>query len=102
MDKDSSWVKTLHAALLKLLRPLIRLLLQNGVPFGTFSDLIKWVYVDVAQKEFGIPGRKQSNSRISIITGLSRKEVHRLKNIEGPHETENVQSYNRAARVVSG
>ncbi|MEX1290347.1 MAG: DUF6502 family protein, partial [Desulfobacterales bacterium] len=58
-------LNSLYAAVLKLLRPLMRILLRNGVSYGTFADLAKWIYVDVAAKEFGIKGRKQTTSRVS-------------------------------------
>lgn len=97
----------LFSAVLKLLRPLVRIFLRNGVPYGTFADLAKSVYVDVAVEEFGIPGRKQTDSRVSIITGLNRKEVRRIKalpQVNGEHgENEAItQRYHRAARVISG
>jgi len=72
---DHSITKTLNNAILKLLRPLVRILLRNGISYHVFSDLVRWVYVDVAFKSFDIPGRKQTSSRVSVITGLSRKEV---------------------------
>ena len=53
-------LKQLVAAVIKLLLPLARILLRNGVSFSTFSDHAKWVYIDIAAKEFGIAGRKQS------------------------------------------
>ena len=94
--------QALSAAVIILLRPLVRLLLRNGVPYRTFSDLAKRVYVDVATEEFGIPGRKQSKSRVSILTGLSRKEVLRVKRLPGSDDLGALQRYNRAARVISG
>jgi hypothetical protein len=94
--------QALSAAVTALLRPLIRLLLRNGVPYRTFSDLAKRVYVDVATEEFDIPGRKQSKSRVSILTGLSRKEVLRVKRLPGSDDMGASQRYNRAARVISG
>ncbi|MBW2633393.1 MAG: hypothetical protein JRE14_04575 [Deltaproteobacteria bacterium] len=92
----------LNAAMTKLMRPLVRIMLRDGISFRQLSDLIKWVYVDVATKEFGISGRKQTDSRISVITGLSRKDVRRMKNILPPSDQTEVQSYNRAARVIAG
>jgi hypothetical protein len=92
----------LHAAILKLLKPLVRILLRNGIPFKTFADLAKWMYVDIAHNEFGIMGKKQTDSRVSIITGLSRKEVRRIKNLELPGDEEAIYRYNRAARVIAG
>jgi hypothetical protein len=94
-------LKPLSAAILRLLRPLVRILLKNGVSYRTFSDLIKWVYVDVARKEFGILGRKQSTSRISVITGLSRKEVTRVGQLTRPDDRTSIEMYNRAARVIA-
>ena len=91
----------LYAAVLKLLRPLTRILLRNGVSFGTFADLAKWVYVDVAAKEFGIKERKQTTSRVSTITGLSRREVMRVRQLPRPEVTAITERHNRAARVIA-
>jgi hypothetical protein len=71
------------------------------VSFGTFADWVKWIYVDVAMKEFTIKGRKQSTSRVSVLTGLSRKEVKRLQGITRPDDSGRNEKYNRAARVIS-
>jgi hypothetical protein len=94
-------LKPLSAAVLRLLRPLVRILLRNGVSYSTFSDFVKWVYVDVAGKEFGIEGRKQSASRVSVITGLSRKEVMRVRQLSRPDDRASTEKYNRAARVIA-
>ena len=94
--------KALSAAVLRLLRPLVRLLLRNGVTYGDFADLAKWVFVDVASAEFGVEGRKQTDSRVSVITGLSRKEVARVKQIDTPDDAATSKQYNRAARVIGG
>ena len=90
----------LGSAVLRILRPLARILLRNGVPYGAFSEYAKQAYVDVAAAEFGVPGRKPSGSRIAVLTGLTRKEVARLwkRDDETPPA---VERYNRAARVVS-
>ena len=93
--------KRLSAAILRLLQPLVRILLRNGVSYKTFSDLAKWVYVDVASNEFAIEGRKQSTSRISVVTGLSRKEVSRVLNLTRPDDRSSAEKYNRAARVIA-
>ncbi len=92
----------LSAAVTTLLRPLVRLLLRNGVPYRTFADLAKRVYVDMATEEFGIPGRKQSKSRVAVLTGLSRKEVLRVKRLPGSDDLGAAKRYNRAARVIAG
>jgi hypothetical protein len=90
----------------RLLTPLVRLVLRYGMPFGTFAEILRRVYVDVALKEFGIPGRKPSVSRASVITGLSRKEVLRITRLrpiaEEVAEDVSAKSYNRAVRVIGG
>ena len=94
-------LKPLSAAVLRLFRPLVRILLRNGVSYRTFADFAKWVYVDVASKEFGIKGRKQSISRVSVITGLSRKEVKRVRELPRPDDSASIERYNRAARIIA-
>lgn len=94
--------KAFLQTIIKILRPLVRLLLRNGVPCRVLEEMARWVYVDIAAREFEIPGRKLSNSRISILTGLTRKEVQRLKLITMPQSTVSSERYNRAARVISG
>ena len=91
----------MSAAVLRLLRPLVRILLRNGVSYSTFADFAKWIYVDVASQEFGIDGRKQTTSRVSVITGLSRKEVMRVRQLPRPDDSETAEKYNRAARVIA-
>ena len=91
----------LVSALIKILRPLIRILLRNGMSYVTFANIAKWVFVDTAAREFGIAGKKQSVSRISVLTGLSRKEVKKTKEAEQPPEGEMDEQYNRAARVIA-
>ena len=94
--------KIISAAVVRLLRPLVRLLLRNQVPYGAFADLAKWVYVDVAAKEFNVANRKQTTSRVSVITGLTRKDVARLQKIAKPDDGVIGQEYNRAVRVING
>jgi len=94
--------KLLQKAILRVLKPLIRILLRNNIPFGAFSEMARQAYVEVATNDFKVEGRKQSNSRISTITGLSRKEVKRLQELEESSDSRLTEKYNRAARVVYG
>ena len=70
------------AALRRLLRPVVRLLLSHGITFPYLSDLLKLIYVETAAKEFGFGGRPMTDSRITLVTGVHRKDVRRLR-----HET---------------
>lgn len=89
----------------RILRPLVRLLLRHGMSCQEFTEISRWVYVDVAMRdrEFALKSRsKQFKSRAAVITGLSRKEVLRLLEFNGPEELEAIQPLNRAARVLTG
>jgi hypothetical protein len=94
--------KPLLAAIDRLLYPLVRILLRNGISYGIAADLLKRVYVRVAEREFDIPGKKQTVSRVSTLTGLSRREVGRVMKREPFQETDAPKRYNRAARVIGG
>lgn len=90
-------------AVSRLLQPLIRVLLRHDIPFSAFEELAKHAYVDVAMKEFGIPGKRPTVSRVSILSGLTRKDVQRL--LATPKDAESAsggEGYNRAARVLTG
>jgi Family of unknown function (DUF6502) len=71
--------------------------------FNAFSNLAKRIFVEVGMQEFGIPGKKQTISRVSILTGLSRKDVQRIIGQEGQGTgSDTEERYNRAARVIAG
>lgn len=96
--------KPLHRALFRILRPLARLLLRNGIPFGEFAELVKRAYVEAALEDFSDGRRKPTDSRAAVMTGLTRKEVKRQREIlagENPVR-ETTTHANRASRVVSG
>ncbi len=94
--------QALNAAVFKLLRPLVHILLRNGIPYSAFTQMAKHVYVDVAMNKFKIEGRKQSVSRVAIITGLSRKEIARIQELDSPLAGNEEKGYNRAVRVIRG
>lgn len=101
MDVDRRPRHALDAAILRLLRPLVRLLLRHAVPYRAFCDLAKRVYVDVALHDFPLPNKKPSISRVSILTGLTRKDVQGLVNEPADANPEIAERYTRAARVLT-
>ena len=99
----SDSVKTgLLAAYSKLLRPLIRILLRHGVTYAEFSEVVKTVYVATAAHEFRVPGKKMSKARIAIVTGLTRKEVQRISEIDNKEKAGLKTNLSRIGRVLSG
>jgi len=76
---DATVSQPLLQALARLLRPLIRLLLAKGVSYPALTKMLKAVYVSIAEDEFRLVGKRQTDSRISLLTGIHRKDVRRLR-----------------------
>lgn len=70
---------SLLQALRRVMRPLVRLMLRKGVTYTYFSDMVKGVFVEVAAAEFRLDDKPPTDSRISLITGVHRKDVRRLR-----------------------
>ena len=102
MDADARPHQAINKALEKLLRPLFRLLLRHGISYVAFEELTRRTFVDVSIRDFGIPGRKPSISRASVLSGLSRKEILRLLSDQPAEPSEDGDQHNRAARVLTG
>jgi Family of unknown function (DUF6502) len=66
-------------AVSRLLRPLVRFLLNHQFTYPIFIRLLKATYVEVAAQEFIVPGKEQTDSRVSLLTGVHRKDVKRLR-----------------------
>ncbi len=100
---DGTISELLSTAVSRILRALIRVLVRHGVSYHAFADFAKWIYVDMAMDtdEFGVAGRKQSISRAAVLTGLSRKEVVRVRRLPRPADHASAKKPNRAARVIA-
>jgi hypothetical protein len=90
----------LKGALTLMLKPLVRLLIAQGVTHAEFAETAKEVYVESALRDFEIEGRV-NKSRVAILTGLTRKEV---KNVIDRVITEDNadKKYSRPERVLAG
>ena len=71
----------------RLLRPLVRLLIQGGVTFPALADLLRSLYVEVAARELLTDPRARTDSRISLLTGVHRKEIRRWRSETRPEDT---------------
>ena len=65
--------------LLRLLRPLVRLLIRAGITFPVLEDLLRGLFVDVAQNDLLPDPKSRTDSRISLMSGVHRKEIRRLR-----------------------
>jgi len=94
--------KALIRALYRMLRPMVRLLLRHGVSYRLFADIARHVYVDTAREDFAIPGRKQSLSRMAVLTGINRKDIAKLQERSHPLSDAPAEQPTPAARVITG
>ena len=90
----------LRLALRMMLKPLVKLLVSQGVSHGDFSEAAKDVFVEVAIRHFD-KSSKVNQSRIAILTGLTRKEV---KNVidRAMSAEQHAKNFSRPSRVLAG
>jgi hypothetical protein len=67
------------SALKRVFKPFVKLMLANNLTYTFAIDVIKGLFVEVADKDFSIDNKRQTDSRISLISGVHRKDVRRLR-----------------------
>ena len=63
----------------RMLRPLVRLLVSQQIQYPLLSQLLKRLYVDVATEDFALDDKRVTVSRLSLLTGIHRREVKRIQ-----------------------
>jgi len=89
-------------AILRLLRPLARLLLSHGMAYGTFAELARKAFVEEGFDQLQRSGKRPTVSSVSALTGLTRKETKLLRESSPIGNEKSAQRYSRAIRVISG
>ncbi len=92
--------KSLLAASRRMLHPLVRILLRHGVAFGEFADAVRGAFIDIAAGELLQPGQPQTDARVAILTGMSPREVSRVRASDS-QDDDGIDA-NRVARVLQG
>ncbi len=85
------------------MRPLVRMAIKRGVSVNDFYLWLKAIYVEEAES-FTIEGKKQSTSRIALLTGLDRKETARLRKLNQDMDALlqlQTKRTNRAVRAIN-
>ena len=90
----------LRRALSLMFKPLVRLLIAQGVTHAEFAETAKEVYVETALRHFEKDDRV-NRSRVAILTGLTRKEVKNVIDRALSSEQKD-KTYSRPARVLTG
>lgn len=91
----------LVSAAVQALHPVVTRLLAAGVPFGQLEGRLRQLFVEVADAEFALPGRRQTDSRVSLLTGINRKEVRRLRAAERGRPGPSSFGMNHATSLIS-
>ncbi|WP_372921964.1 DUF6502 family protein [Roseovarius sp.] len=66
-----------------LMRPLVRVLIARGITAPAFYKLLKTVYVDIAREDFRIAETPPTDSRITMLTGVHRRDVRAILSDDG-------------------
>ncbi|MFZ4539867.1 DUF6502 family protein [Propionivibrio sp.] len=64
-----------------ILQPLVRLMLARGITYPYLAELLKGLFVEVADKDFRLNDKPATDSRISLLSGVHRKDVSRLRTV---------------------
>lgn len=67
----------------RVLRPLIRILVRSGVRYDEFLELTRGVFVETAVRDGLGDGRKPSRAKVSIWTGVPRRDVDHFIDNDG-------------------
>jgi hypothetical protein len=92
--------RQIRGAILLVLRPLTRALLKVGVGYREFSDIAKTAFVETATREYGLRGRPTNISRVAVMTGLTRKEVKRIRDRKEEDDVSVVLKTTPASQVL--
>lgn len=100
LKETSQPALSLVNALRRQLRPLVKFLIKSGITFPFLVDLLKELFIEVAEKDFKLNNKEQTDSRINFLTGIHRKDVKRLRNSN--HNTDSIpDSVSLGAQLVA-
>ena len=97
--------RAVQAAMLKLLKPVAKLLLEAGIGVGEFTQLAKIAFVHAAREQGQSAGgeiRRPSATRIAVVTGLTRKDVAAILSSSDEVPSAFEWQRQRTERVLSG
>jgi hypothetical protein len=94
--------ETLLGAFRQVLRPLIRILLRNGLTYGEYAETAKKVFVEVASKDLSLNREQPTSARLAILTGLTKNEVERITQDLSSSLAPSTANLNRIGRVLAG
>ena len=70
--------ESIVAAIRRVLRPLVRAMVAHGITYPFLADMLKSIFVETAASEFTLEGKRPTDSRLTLLTGVHRKDIRRL------------------------
>jgi hypothetical protein len=78
------------ATVVAVIKPLVRLLLRHGVAYPAFVAALKPVFLAAARDELAGRGMVQTDSALSLLSGVHRRDVRTL--LRGPGAVDTISS----------
>ena len=80
----NSGPKIVLDSVLRVMRPLARLLMRNGVTYPAFNLALKRVFLEAAQAELASQQMPATDSAITLLSGVHRRDVRNLSRGTAP------------------
>lgn len=87
---------------LRMLRPIIRWLVQQGITFPQFSESLKHLFLDEARNElqaraagrssFALNAKPPTDSALSLLSGVHRRDIRNFRSAEQAFESARLES----------
>jgi hypothetical protein len=71
--------KRLLSSCYQFLVPVARFLLNASITYREFEEIARTAFVHVATEDYGLRGRETNSSRVSVMTGIGRREVAKIR-----------------------
>jgi hypothetical protein len=102
MSSSKSTATVVLECVLRVMRPLARLLIRHGVQYPAFAQALKTEFLAAARQELQERGMPQTDSALSLLSGVHRRDVRTLTRLAPPEpETARREPLGLAAQVVA-
>lgn len=88
-------------ALRQVMRPLVRLMVSHGITLPYLTEMLKSILVEVVDKDFRIDAKPATDSRISLLSGVHRKDVNRIRRDKSDPQEKIPPSVSLGAQLVA-
>lgn len=100
-EKTNTKETILAKAISKMLKPLVRLLIHQDITYVGLQNLLKRTYVEVAEENCALVNKKITDSRISLLTGIHRGDVKRIRTEHKGQPTEKELKASLSSQMMS-